>query len=361
MHHDLQINRLRTLVAVVDLGGFRRAAESLHITQPAVSQQIRQLSGLIRSPVFASTGRNLRLSPRGEELLRYARRMVALNDEAVDRFIPQAGHVMLSVGVSSQLGEVLPEFLRVLNRGMPQVQLSVRTGSSEELAAQLTGGQLDAALLLQAEPTGPGTDSVELGRMRLAWFGRPAHGEREAVPLALFPEPCTLRGRVRDALDAAGIAWRVSYESGELIGLRSAAKAGLGMTCLVANGDELWGLAPSVRPGLPAPPEPLPVTLAVATGAVPEGFTDIAEKALRQALRSYPLVPPPDGTGPGTPPAQAGPVAEAGPSGSVDGPAHGAGAGPADGPADGPAHGPRTGPADGTADGAGQVLAGAVA
>ncbi|MFE5483412.1 LysR substrate-binding domain-containing protein [Streptomyces sp. NPDC056527] len=290
MHHDLQINRLRTLVAVVELGGFRRAAESLHITQPAVSQQIRQLSGLIRSPVFASTGRNLRLSPRGEELLRYARRMVALNDEAVDRFIPQAGQLMLSIGVSSQLAEVLPEFLRLLNRGMPQAQLSVRTGASEELAAQLSGGQLDAALLLQADPPAAGTDCRELGRMRMAWFGRPAHGERGALPLALFPEPCTLRGRVREVLDASGIEWRVAYESSELIGLRSAAKAGLGMTCLVANGDELWGLTPSVRPGLPEPPEPVPVTMALAPGGVPEGFTAIAEKAFRQALRGYPLV-----------------------------------------------------------------------
>ncbi|MEU9860965.1 LysR substrate-binding domain-containing protein [Streptomyces sp. NPDC047971] len=294
MHHDLQINRLRTLVAVVELGGFRRAAESLHITQPAVSQQIRQLSGLIRSPVFASTGRNLRLSPRGEELLRYARRMVALNDEAVDRFVPRAGQLMLSIGVSNQLAEVLPEFLRLLNRGMPQAQLSVRTGASEELAAQLAGGQLDAALLLQADPPAAGADCRELGRMRMAWFGRPAHGERGALPLALFPEPCTLRGRVREVLDASDIEWRVAYESSELIGLRSAAKAGLGMTCLVANGDELWGLTPSVRPGLPEPPGPLPVTLALAPGGVPEGFTAIADKAFRQALRGYPLLPEAD-------------------------------------------------------------------
>lgn len=306
-------------MAVVELGGFRRAAESLHITQPAVSQQIRQLSGLIRSPVFASTGRNLRLSPRGEELLRYARRMVALNDEAVDRFIPQAGHIMLSIGVSSQLAEVLPEFLRLLNRGMPQAQLSVRTGASEELAAQLAGGQLDAALLLQADPPGSGTDSRELGRMRMAWFGRPAHGERGALPLALFPEPCTLRGRVREVLDASGIEWRVAYESSELIGLRSAAKAGLGMTCLVANGDELWGLTPSVRPGLPPPPEPVPVTMALAPGGVPEGFTAIAEKAFRQALRGYPLTSEAtsDATADAAPEAASEPAPTSEPSGSA--------------------------------------------
>ncbi|MEU8523077.1 LysR substrate-binding domain-containing protein [Streptomyces sp. NBC_01216] len=319
----MQINRLRTLVAVVELGGFRRAAESLHITQPAVSQQIRQLSGLIRSPVFASTGRNLRLSPRGEELLRYARRMVALNDEAVDRFVPQSGQIMVSIGVTSQLGEVLPEFLRLLNRGMPQAQLSVRTGASEELEAQLSSGQLDAALLLQGDPSAAGTRSRELGRMRMAWFGRPAHGERDALPLALFPEPCTLRGRVRETLDASEVEWRVAYESGELIGLRSAAKAGLGMTCLIANGDELWGLTPTVRPGLPAPPGPLPVTMALAHDGLPDEFVAIAEKAFRQALRGYPLVPADGADGPGTGPgAGPSPVEAAGPpAGDPRGPA----------------------------------------
>ncbi|MFF4659293.1 LysR family transcriptional regulator [Streptomyces sp. NPDC001381] len=280
---------MRALVAVVEHGGFRRAAEALHITQPAVSQQIRQLSGLIKRPVFASTGREMRLSPQGEELLEYARRMVALNDEAVARFVPEAGQVLLSVGVTSQLAEVLPEFLRRVNRGLPHVQLRVRTGASEALAQQLGTGQLDAALLLQAGPPEPGTDRVELGRMRLAWFGRPAIGERDTLPLALFPTPCTLRAHVGQVLDEAGVPWRIAYEGPELIGLRSAAKAGLGMTCLVANGDELWGLARAVLPGLPEPPAALPVTLATAPGAVPEDFARIAEKAFRQALQGYPL------------------------------------------------------------------------
>src|SRR5437588_12908085 len=71
MYHDLQINRLRALVTVVDLGGFRKAAAALHITQPAVSQQIRQLGTLIKGPVFVSTARQLQLSPQGQELLGY--------------------------------------------------------------------------------------------------------------------------------------------------------------------------------------------------------------------------------------------------------------------------------------------------
>ncbi|WP_233874550.1 LysR family transcriptional regulator [Streptomyces sp. ST2-7A] len=285
----MQINRLRALIAVVDHGGFRRAAEALHITQPAVSQQIRQLRGLVKGPVFASTGREMRLSPQGEELLACARRMVALNDEVVGRFVPEAGRVLISLGVTSQLAETLPEVLRLVNRGAPQAQLRVRTGMSEVLAQQLASGQLDAALLLQDEPPDQAMESVGLGRMRMAWFGHPATGGRDDLPLALFPAPCTLRGLVTMVLDEADTSWRIAYEGSELIGLRSAAKAGLGLTCLVANSDELWGLSRAVRPGLPEPPAPLPVTLALAPGRTPEGFARIAEKAFLRGLRGYPL------------------------------------------------------------------------
>ncbi|WP_159045533.1 LysR family transcriptional regulator, partial [Streptomyces puniciscabiei] len=143
MYHDLQITRLRTLVTVVECGGFRRAAAILHITQPAVSQQIRQLESFIQGPVFTSTGHNLQLSERGEELLGYARRVVALNDEVVDRLMPRTGTTRLSIGVVDQLAEVLPEFLRLLSASLPEAQVSVRTGHSESLAGQVTTGQLD--------------------------------------------------------------------------------------------------------------------------------------------------------------------------------------------------------------------------
>lgn len=155
MHHDLQINRLRALVTVVDLGGFRRAAEALHVTQPAISQQIRQLSSLIKEPVFLSTGRDLRLSTSGEELLGYARRLVAVNDEVVERFMPPTGDTRLSIGVDDQLAEALPEILASLSYRMPHTRISVRTGLSETLEGQVVSGQLDLALLLQPCPRAP--------------------------------------------------------------------------------------------------------------------------------------------------------------------------------------------------------------
>jgi DNA-binding transcriptional LysR family regulator len=289
MYHDLQINRLRALVSVVDLGGFRKAAEALHITQPAVSQQIRQLGTLVKAPIFVSTGRELRLSPQGEEMLGYARRIVSLNDEVVERFVPPSGNVLLSLGVGDQLAEALPEILRLLARGMPHARVSVRTGLSETLESQVAAGRLDMALLCQTRPQKPVAESHELGRIRMDWFGQPAQGSDAALPLTLNTEPCTLRQQIMDAFDSSAVPWRVGYEGGELVGLRAAAKAGLGVACLVANGDELWGLPRTIRRKLPDPPGPLPVTMAVSAGSASPGFVKVAKKVLQGALHGYPF------------------------------------------------------------------------
>ncbi|MFE2562668.1 LysR substrate-binding domain-containing protein [Streptomyces mirabilis] len=289
MYHDLQVTRLRTLVAVVECGGFRRAAATLHITQSAVSQQIRQLEGFIRGPVFTSTGHNLQLSVRGEELLGYARRVVALNDEAVDRLMPRTGRTRISIGVVDQLAEALPEFLRLLSAGLPGAQVSVRTGPSQSLSSQVATGQLDLALLFRWPTPETVAGEEELGRIRMAWFGRPVHGTEAGLPLALFTEPCILRGRLVDALDASGISWRTSYEGAEFVGLRAAVKAGLGLACLVANGDDLWGLPRAAKLGLPSPPGPIPVMMALPAGATTSGVHGIVKKAFRRALDGYPF------------------------------------------------------------------------
>jgi DNA-binding transcriptional LysR family regulator len=288
MYHDLQVNRLRALLTVVDLGGFRRAAEALHVTQPAISQQIRQLGCLIKRPIFISTGRDLRLSSQGEELLGYARRIVTLNDEAVDRFVPASGNSRVSIGIVDQLADALPEIFRLLSKGLPHAQVSVQTGLSESLEGQVTTGQLDLALLLQPRKQGAITGH-ELGNMRMDWFGRPVHRKGAALPLTLFTEPCTFRGRIMESLDKSNVPWRVAYEGDQLVGLRSAAKAGLGVACLIANGDELWGLPRSAGRPLPSPPGPIPVSIAPSASAAASDLAPVAEKAFRQALRDYPF------------------------------------------------------------------------
>ncbi|MFJ6513883.1 LysR substrate-binding domain-containing protein [Streptomyces sp. NPDC091406] len=288
MNRNLQISPLRTLTAIVDHGGFGRAADALHLTQPAVSQQVRRLESLLKQPIFTATGRNMRLSPAGEELLGYARKMVALNDEAVARFAPAHGKLKISLGVSDLIADILPEVLRLLRRKADYAQITLRTGTSESLWDQMESGGLDVALLIE-KPVAQGDYTArELGAIEMGWFGRPAISGNAEMPLVVYTEPCRLREHTLSAFQDAGAPWRIGYEGAELIGLRAAVQAGLGVGCLIANAGELWGLPAAVSPSLPLPPPAVQLSLTTSRH-VPEEFTEFLTEILHQTLRSYPI------------------------------------------------------------------------
>jgi DNA-binding transcriptional LysR family regulator len=290
MHRDLQISLLRTLVAVVDEGGFRKAAEALHLSQPAVSQQMRRLSAIVRQPVFESGGRTLRLSPAGEKLLEYARRIVSMNDEAVSHFVAPCVPRQVLVGVSEPLAGLLSPFMKQLVRRMPGIQVSVVSGATRHLADQLAAGRLDLALLLgDVTPPGRGALMVrELGTVELAWFGRPAEGPGGTMPLAVFSEPCRLRASVIDTLERAALRWHIGYEGADLAGVRAAVDVGLGISCLVADAGRLWGLPVARHPDLPEPPAPMGVAMALAPGLPPD-MGVVALESAAEALRHLPF------------------------------------------------------------------------
>ncbi|GAB4085393.1 hypothetical protein GCM10028784_20230 [Myceligenerans cantabricum] len=291
MTQDLQINRLRTLTAVVDHGGFRRAASVLCITQPAVSQQIRHLDRFIKGPVFASTGRELRLTPRGEELLGYARRIVALNDETVERFLTAVpSGERLVIGVGDQLAEALPEVLTQLTTVLTRAKISFRTAASASLEAAVDTDGLDLAVLIDPSDRASSTLSdLELGSVRLGWFGESAD-EGDRLPLTLPTEPSSLRGKVIGVLDAESVPWHVAYEGSDLPGLRAAMKTGIGVGCLLDNGDRLWGLPRPSKRSLPAPPHPVPLALRVGRrSGVSRSTVKVTRSALQRAFATYPL------------------------------------------------------------------------
>lgn len=286
MFRNLDVGQLRTLVTILETGGFRRAAERLSLTQPAVSQHIRRLESLLDGPVFTSTGRRLRLSPQAEELAGYARRMVALNDEAVARVstVPRR-EVVLSVGISQQFEPAMPELLSGLTRLLPEARIALRTGLSAPLTARVADGELDLALI-SAPPRG--SRDRFLGRIQLAWFGRHLVDAGAPLPLVLCAEPCNLRVHVLNSITLGRLPWRSVYEGPDLPGVRAAIRAGLGNTCLPANADELWGLRKAPAECFP-PVDPVPVSLVVAPGTK-EGVIELAHLVARDALRCFPYL-----------------------------------------------------------------------
>src|SRR5580765_4524993 len=83
---NLDVDLLKTFLAIADTGSFTRAAEEVHKTQSAVSMQMKRLEEVLSRPLFGRDGRAIRFTPDGERLIEYARRMVTLNDEAVSAF-----------------------------------------------------------------------------------------------------------------------------------------------------------------------------------------------------------------------------------------------------------------------------------
>jgi DNA-binding transcriptional LysR family regulator len=151
---NIPTDLLRTLVAVVDLGSFTKAAASLGVTQPAVSAQIKRLQYLIGSDLFDRSSQGVSLTPHGETVVSYARRLLSINDQIVELGGPsQQSELIIRVGapgdfVASMLSRTLARF----REQWPGVRFSVRMGTYEPLIRDLRQGDLDLVVCLSATP-----------------------------------------------------------------------------------------------------------------------------------------------------------------------------------------------------------------
>lgn len=225
---------LRTFVAVAGSGGFTSAGEVVGRSQPAVSLQMKRLEELVGHRLFHRSGRVLTPTREGETLLRYARKILALNREVLNKLTAPAlaGAVRLGIPnefASSFLPRVLGEFAEVY----PSVNLEVVCDLSKNLLARWERRELDLVFALHADaeaaPTGAEGWSEEL-----VWVANPAHAfhSRSPVPLIAAPEGCVYRARMLQALDAAAWSSRIVYTCASFGGIRAGVLAGLGMTVL---------------------------------------------------------------------------------------------------------------------------------
>jgi len=231
---NLHMDVLRTFALGFELGSFSRAADRLGRSQSAVSSQLRKLEEQIGKPLVQKAGRGLALTAAGENLLSYAKRILELNDEAVERIGGADVEGWVRLGLPQDFSEAwLPSVLGRFSRAHPKVRIEVQVDRGGPLVEKTLKGELDMALVW-----GDGTESPHARHVAdfpVAWIGRPdwpgvANGGGEPLPLLLFAPPCPFRARGIAALDAAGIAWRLVFTSPSLSGLWAAAEAGLGLT-----------------------------------------------------------------------------------------------------------------------------------
>lgn len=142
---NIPTDLLRTFVAVVDLRSFTKAANSLGVTQPAVSAQIKRLQFLLGDDIFDRSTQGVSLTPHGETVLNYARRLLSLNDQIVRLGgVEAAPELVIRVGTPSDyVASILPVTLASFRERWPDVRFSVRTDYFDPLARQLRGGEID--------------------------------------------------------------------------------------------------------------------------------------------------------------------------------------------------------------------------
>lgn len=209
MPRNLDLTALRSFVAVADAGGVTRASGFLNLTQSAVSMQVKRLEEALDLELLDRTGRGVALTAAGEQLLSYARRMLALNDEAWTRLTCESHEGEIVLGVPHDI--VYPAIPRVLQRfaaGFPRMRVRLVSGFTTQLKAEFARGETDVILTTEDEADRGGET---LARPRLVWVGAPGGAAWKQRPLRLaFEEACIFRASVIAALDAAGIDWEMA-------------------------------------------------------------------------------------------------------------------------------------------------------
>ncbi len=229
----LDLDLLRSFVSVVDAGGFTRAGERVHRTQSTVSQQIRRLEESFGRKLLQRTGRRVALTEEGERLLSYARRILALAEEARDAVARPASDGVVRLGLpedfaADRLAAVLSQFAR----SRPGLRLDVRCDLSVRLRRDLDRGELDLILFKRDAGEAAG---LAVWPERLKWVTSRAHAvdvRRDPVPLVVFPQGCIYRNRAIHALERAGRAWYVAYTSPNFNGVQAAVATGFGISLL---------------------------------------------------------------------------------------------------------------------------------
>lgn len=233
---DLDLDLLRCFVLVAESRGFTAAGEALGLTQSAVSLRIKRLEEIVRRRLFRRTSRAVELTREGETLLGYARRLLALNDEAVRRLIAPAVAGRLRLGVADHfIPRSLAPILARFARTYPDVRLEVEVGRSHELRAKQADGRLDLVLGKRREGE---TVGIPIWTETVVWAAAPdwvAPPDRP-LPLALLPEGCLFRERALAALARAGLAHEPVFTCDSLLGLAAAAQAGFALTVLGRSG-----------------------------------------------------------------------------------------------------------------------------
>ena len=247
----LNLDYLQSFLVVIESGSFSAAAERLHLSQPAVSLQVRQLERSLKAPLIERVGRTAKPTAAGAALLAHARQVNAAVDLAVDAVAHQAsgaaGRIRLGTGATACIF-LLPPILRELRRSLPALEITVTTGNTPEIAKAVEDNVIDIGLVTMPL-SGRSFEIIPVLKDEFVLIAprdmplpaRITPAVLAAKPVVLF-EPGGNTRRIADQwLTRGGVSLKPLMSLGSVEAIKEMVRAGLG--CAILPGMAVSGAA----------------------------------------------------------------------------------------------------------------------
>lgn len=212
---NIDVELLRTFIAVVDHGSITRASMQIHRTQSAISMQIKRLEAQIGQQIFDRSGRKLVLTYRGKSLVAYSRRLLNLHDEAINQITNGIERPHLTIGCPDDYSEILlPKLLNILHKKQPDLHVTIVTANSGELRQKMDEGSIDLALLTRLSQSNEG---VVIYQSEGVWLARDNHSFlQRPLPLVLVEPSCQFHSSVIDGLEKCNIDYQLLCDASQI-------------------------------------------------------------------------------------------------------------------------------------------------
>jgi len=234
---------LRTLIAVVDLRSFTKAAQSLGVTQPAVSAQIKRLQSLLGTELLDKSAPGVSLTSAGELVVNYARRLLSINDQILDLAGPKPSTKIVRIGASGDFTATAVALgLGCYRARHPGQCFEVYDAHIDTLLRDMREGDTDIAVWVSG--TGPTIDTKHFWTEPLVWVRGPSTrlDSNRPVPLVSYGEECLFSRNAIEALGQSGRECELAFVGSSLLGLAAAVTAGIGVMALPRGRANVPGL-----------------------------------------------------------------------------------------------------------------------
>ena len=223
---------LRAFVTIIEAGSFTLAAERLHMTQSTVSQQLARLEQSVGKQLIDRHARPLQLTSTGEYLISYARRILALQQEAQNVLGDPTGTIPIHIGLPEDIMNTdMALALSAFSKQHRSIRLDVTAGLSRDLMEGYRSGQFDLVIVKEAIAS---ADRHATFPEQMAWFESIDHGGNwsDPVPLVTFPQGGLYREDMFEQIERERRHWYIAFTSNSLASVLVGVETGLGLSLL---------------------------------------------------------------------------------------------------------------------------------